>query len=82
MPRRLPFFLGRGRKTIHQPQRRRAIAATIHELQPLGIGDEVAVQPDRTDQSAMGRFFIVEMKTVVGMPDGVDALVQRDPRVA
>ena len=78
-PGRLPALVGRGGKAVHQPQRGRAVAAVLHEGQPFGIGDEVAGEPDRADQGAVRRLFIVEMETVVGMPDGVDALVEGDP---
>ena len=58
------------------------VAAVLHEGEPFGIGDEVARQFDRADQRAVRGLFIVEMKAVVGMPDGVDALVEGDPFVA
>src|SRR6185437_16501267 len=34
------------------------------------------------DEGAMRRLLIVEVKTVIRVPDGVDAFVQRHPRVA
>ena len=82
MAGRLPFFVADGGKAIHQPERRRRVAAVRHEGEPFGVGDEIARQLDRPDQGAMRRLLIVEMKAVAGMPDGVDALVERDPFVA
>ena len=82
MAGRLPFLVAGGGKAVHQPQRRRRVAAVVHEVEPIGIGDEIARQPDRADQRAMRGLLIVEMKGVAGMPDGVDALVERDPFVA
>ena len=75
----LPALVGCGGKAVHQPQRGGAVAAVFHEGQPFGIGDEVAGEPDRADKSAVRGLFIVEMEAVVGMPDGVDALVDGDP---
>ena len=40
------------------------------------------VELDRADQRAVRRLLVVEMKAVVGMADGVDALVERDPVIA
>ena len=73
---RLPSLVADGGKTVHQPERRRRVAAVLHEGEPLGVGDEMARQPDRADQRAVRRFFVVEMKAVVGVADGVDALVE------
>ena len=80
--RRLPALVGRGGKAVHQPQRRRAVAAVLHEGQPFGIGDEVAGEPDRADEGAVRGLFIVEMEAVVAVADGVDALVEGDPFLA
>ncbi|WP_449340936.1 low temperature requirement protein A [Streptomyces canarius] len=68
-------------KSVHQPQRRLAIAAVIHEGEPLGVGDEIACG-FRGRPARGARAFVVEMEAVVGMPDGVDAFDQRRPRVA
>ena len=79
--RRPPLFVANRRETVHQPQRRRGVAAILHECEPLGVGDEVAREPDRSDQGAVRWLFIVEMEYFAGMPDGVDALIERDPFV-
>ena len=76
MAGRLPALVADGGKAVHQPQRRGRVAAVLHEGEPFGIGDEVAGELDRSDQRAMRRLLIVEMKAVVGMSDGVDALVE------
>jgi hypothetical protein len=81
-PGRLPALVGGGSKTVHQPQRRGAVAAVLHEGQPFGVGDEVAGQPDRADQGAVRGLFIVEMEAVVAVADGVDSLVEGDPFLA
>jgi len=65
----LPLLGGGGRKTVHQPERRRRVAAVRHESDPLGIGDEVARQTNRAHQCAVDRLFIVEMKAVAGVAD-------------
>src|SRR3954454_8363321 len=75
------FVAGRG-KPVHQPQRRRVVAAVLDEFEPFAVSDEVARQFYRTNQRAMRGFFVVETKTVAGLSDGVDALVQRDPFAA
>ena len=82
MAGRLPLLGARGGKAVHQPERRRGVAAIRHEGDPLGIGDEVARQPDRADQRAVDRLFIVEMKAVAGVADAVDAFVEIDPVLA
>src|SRR5215472_7729835 len=76
---RLPAFIGHRGKAVHQPERRGGIAAVLHESEPFGVGDEVAVEPDRPDECAMRRLLVVEMKTVVGVADRMYAFVQRDP---
>src|SRR5579863_4419333 len=78
---RLPLLVGNGCKTIHQPERRRRIAAVRHEGEPLGIGDKVARKTHRTDKGTVGRFLVVEVKGLAGMPDAVDALVDIKPFV-
>ena len=55
------------------------VAAVLHEGEPFGIGDEVAGELDRADQRAVRGLLIVEMEAVVGVADGVDALVEGDP---
>ena len=45
----------------------------------FAVADEIACQLYRADQRAMGGFFIVKVKTIAGMPDGVDTLVEGDP---
>ena len=75
-------FVADGGKTVHQPERRGVVAAVLHEGEPLGVGDEIAAKLHRADQRAVRRLFVVEMKAVVGMADGVDALVEADPFVA
>src|SRR4051812_24566663 len=82
MAGRLPAFVAGGSVSVHQPQRRRAVAAILHEFEPFAVADEIARQLYRADQRAMGRFFIVETKTVAGVADGVDALVEADPLLA
>jgi hypothetical protein len=82
MAGRLPAFIAGRSKAVHQPQRRRAIAAILNEFEPFAIGDEIARQFYRADQGAMRGFFIVEMKAVAGVADGVDALVEGDPLLA
>ena len=79
MSRRFPALVADSAKTVHQPQRRRPVAAVLDEGEPVGIGDEVAREFDRADQRTVRRLFIVEMKTVVAVPDRVNALVERDP---
>jgi len=67
----------------HSPSiSRRRVTAVRHEGEPFGVGDEVARQPDRTDQRTVDRLFIVEMKAVTGVPDAVDALIEIDPLLA
>src|SRR5215213_8226916 len=82
MARRLPSFGLDGGKTVHQPERRRGVTAGQHEGEPFGVGDEVPGEFDGADQRAVRWLFIVEMKAVVAVSDGVDALVERDPVVA
>jgi hypothetical protein len=53
--------------------------AVRHEGAPFGIGNEVAGEPDRANQRAVRGLFIVEMEAAVGVPDGVNALIERDP---
>ena len=79
MSRRFPALVADSAKAVHQPQRRRPVAAVLDEGKPFGIGDEVAREFNRADQRAVRRLFIVEMKTVVAVPDRVNALVERDP---
>src|ERR1700730_13725395 len=71
----------RGKPSLQQHGRRR-VAAVFHEGEPFGIGDEVAVELDRADQRAMRRLLIVEMKAVVAMTNGMNALVPRAPWIA
>src|SRR3981189_468256 len=78
-PGALPPPVPHGGKTVHQPQRRRRVAAVLHEGEPFGVGDEVAGEFHGADQRAVGRLLIVEMEAVVGVTDGMDALVERDP---
>ncbi len=54
----------------------------MHECEPFGVGDEVARELHRSHQRAVRGFFVVEMKRIVGVPDGVDALAEGDPFVA
>src|ERR1700759_5598775 len=65
MSRRFPAFVADGGKAIRQPKRGSRIAVVLHEGEPIGIGDEIAVQPDRADQRAMRRLLVVEMEGVV-----------------
>src|SRR5258707_377180 len=75
----LPAFVGSRGKTVHQPERGRAVAAVLHEGQPFGIGDEVAGEPDRANEGAVRGLFIVEMEAVVAGSDGLDPLVGGEP---
>ena len=77
----LPLFVADARKAIHQPERRGRIAAVRHEGEPLGVGDEVARQADRADQGAVDRFLIVEMESLAGVSDAVDAFLDCNPFV-
>src|SRR6516165_2476838 len=79
---RLPSLAACGRKAIHQPERGGRVAAVVHESEPIGIGDEVAVELDGPDKRAMRRLLIVEVEAVVRVADGVDAFVERNPCVA
>src|SRR5579863_1949446 len=79
---RLPLLVVDRRKAIHQPERRRRIAAVRHEREPFGVGDEVARKAHRTDKSTVGGLLIVEMKGLAGMPDAADALVDIEPFIA
>src|SRR2546426_12750517 len=82
MARGLPALVAGGGKTVHQPQRRRRVAAVLHEGEPFGIGDEVAGEFYRADQRPVRGLLIVKMKAVVAMADGMDALVEGDPFLA
>jgi len=82
MAGRLPLLAIDSCEAIHQPERRRGVAAVGHEGEPLGIGDEVARQLHRTDEGAVRGLLIVEMEGLAGMSDRVDALAQRNPFIA
>src|SRR5258708_626009 len=82
MAGRLPWFVGQCRKAGDRPQRWRRVTAVLHEGEPLGVGDEDTREFYWTHQRAMRRLFVVEMEAVVGVPDRVDALVERDPFLA
>src|SRR5260221_6362164 len=79
---RLPLLIAGGGKAVHQPERRRAIAAVLDEGEPFAVGDEVARQPDGTDEGAVHRLLIVEMEAVVAVADRMDAFAEREPRLA
>ena len=81
MTGRFPALVGDRGKTIHQPQGCSAVAIIRHEGEPLGIGDEVARQPDGADECTMRRLLVVEMEAVVRVPDGVDAFVECGPLI-
>src|SRR4051812_47196133 len=80
--RRFPFFVANNSISVHQPQRRRAVAAVFHERHPLGIRDEMALKSYRADQRAMCGLFVIKVESMTGMSDGMDALVECDPFVA
>src|SRR3954451_17874503 len=69
-------------EAIHQPQRCGPIAAVADEGEPFAIRYEIARDPDRTDERAMRRVLVVEMRAVVDMADVMDAFVQRQPVLA
>ena len=82
MAGRLPTLIGDGRKAVRQPQRGGRVAVILHEGEPFGRRDEVAVDSHRTDESPVRGLLIVEMKTVIGVADGVDAFLQLHPCVS
>src|SRR5581483_8701440 len=76
---RLPLLGGRGRKAVHQPERRCRVTAVFDEIEPFGVGYQVAREANRADQRTVGGPLIVEVKAGAGMADGVDALVEIGP---
>src|SRR6476661_5203844 len=70
---RRPFFRRHRRPAIRKPKVRPSVTAIAHKREPFAVGHQRARNPRGADEFTMYRTLVVEVKTLLDMPDCADA---------